>query len=978
MTRVTSLIASLLAGSALAPLQAQTAQPAPPPAATETPQPDSPAPLATETTGPAPTDGAPAAEAEAAGTAEGAAESEEEGEEEEAIVVTGQRPRGSVAGDIQPEVSLSGRQLRAFGAGNLTELLDALAPQTQSGRGRGGERPVILLAGRRISGFREIRDIPPEAIERVDILPEEVALKYGYTADQKVVNIVLRRRFRALTAEAEYGFATQGGRPRFEGDLNLLRIYRNGRWSFDVEYEQQDALFESERNILQSSPSSPFSIGGNIGPAAGASQIDPALSALVGSPVSVAAVPGSAAGGRPTLGSFAAGANNADVTDLGPYRTLLPRTSNLSMNGTWNRTILGNVSATVNATYELANSRSAQGLPSFTFQLPRGNPFSPFGTDTTLYRYHATPRPLGRDSNTETAQLGLAFNGDIMPWRWSVTANYERSFNKTYTALGLDPSGIQSLINAADPTLNPFGTIPDALLVPRPDDQARSTNQSGNVEAVASGPLLRLPGGNISTTVKVGGRFNTLDSDTLRGGVAQSRHLSRQQGNAQVNVDIPIASRRSAFLDAIGDLSANLNAEVNEISDFGTLTTYGGGLNWRPIPLLSLLASFTQEEGAPSTQQLGNPLVTTPNVRVFDFVRGETVDITRLDGGNPALLADNRRVTKLGVNFRPIAEKDLSFTANYTKSRIRNPIASFPTATAEIEAAFPDRFVRDADGRLLRIDARPVNYQRATTEQLRWGFNFSTTLGKAPEPPPGGFRRGPGGRGAGGPSPSEGNQIGSPAQPTTQTSPANAPGGQAGANPRPRGDQGGGFLGGGRRGGGGFGGGRFGGGGARQGRINLSVYHTWQFRNDVLIRPGVPELDFLNGSALGSGGGAPRHQIQAQTAIFKNGFGAFINGNWQSATEVQGGRLGAAAGDLRFSSLATVNLRIFADLGLQPALVRKSPFFRGSRVSIGINNLFASRRNVRDATGATPLSYQPGYLDPLGRSVRVTFRKQFF
>ncbi|MDB5671060.1 MAG: hypothetical protein JWO25_2019, partial [Alphaproteobacteria bacterium] len=32
----------------------------------------------------------------------------------------------------------------------------------------------------------------------------------------------------------------------------------------------------------------------------------------------------------------------------------------------------------------------------------------------------------------------------------------------------------------------------------------------------------------------------------------------------------------------------------------------------------------------------------------------------------------------------------------------------------------------------------------------------------------------------------------------------------------------------------------------------------------------------------------------------------------------------------------------------------------------------------RDGTGTTPLSFQSGYLDPLGRSVRVTFRKLFF
>jgi hypothetical protein len=35
---------------------------------------------------------------------------------------------------------------------------------------RGGS-PVILLNGRRIAGFQEIRDLPTEAILRVDILP---------------------------------------------------------------------------------------------------------------------------------------------------------------------------------------------------------------------------------------------------------------------------------------------------------------------------------------------------------------------------------------------------------------------------------------------------------------------------------------------------------------------------------------------------------------------------------------------------------------------------------------------------------------------------------------------------------------------------------------------------------------------------------------------------------------------------------------
>src|SRR5690349_13223406 len=120
----------------------------------------------------------------------------------EDIVVMGQKPRGSVIGDIPPENVLNQRDIRATGATSISELLDSIASQTGSARGRSSGRPITLLNGRRISGFREIRDLPPEAIERMEILPEEVALKYGYSADQRVINIVLRRRFNSTNVEA--------------------------------------------------------------------------------------------------------------------------------------------------------------------------------------------------------------------------------------------------------------------------------------------------------------------------------------------------------------------------------------------------------------------------------------------------------------------------------------------------------------------------------------------------------------------------------------------------------------------------------------------------------------------------------------------------------------------------------------------------------------------------------------------------------
>jgi hypothetical protein len=165
------------------------------------------------------------------------------------------------------------------------------------------------------------------------------------------------------------------------------------------------------------------------------------------------------------------------------------------------------------------------------------------------------------------------------------------------------------------------------------------------------------------------------------------------------------------------------------------------------------------------------------------------------------------------------------------------------------------------------------------------------------------------------------------------------------------------------------------GGPGQGGRLQLALYHTWRLQDSVLIRPGVPELDFLNGSAAGNLGGRPRHELEFQAGLFRNGLGARLTGNWQSGTTVQGA---AGGSDLRFSSRATVNLRLFANLGEQASLIRNREWLRGTRVTLAVNNLFNSRIRVRDEAGNVPISYQPAYVDPLGRSVTISLRKVFF
>ena len=141
----------------------------------------------------------------------------------------------------------------------------------------------------------------------------------------------------------------------------------------------------------------------------------------------------------------------------------------------------------------------------------------------------------------------------------------------------------------------------------------------------------------------------------------------------------------------------------------------------------------------------------------------------------------------------------------------------------------------------------------------------------------------------------------------------------------------------------------------------------------MTIRPGLPELDYLHGDALGSTGGRPRHEVEAQAGYFNNGLGARLSANWRSGTRVDSD----TGDDLRFSPLATFDLRLFANLGERFDLVSKHPWLRGSSVRFEVNNIFDAKPRVRNSTGRLPIGYEPDLLDPLGRTISISFRKLF-
>nr|WP_217430325.1 TonB-dependent receptor [Sphingomonas bacterium] len=915
------------------------------------------------------------------------------------VIVTGQRNLpGAVIGDISPEQQLGPADIRSYGVSSVSDLINELGPQIRSDRGSGGA-PVVLLNGRRISGFQEVRDLPTEAIARVDILPEEVALKYGYPADQKVVNIVLRRRFRATTVELADRQSTEGGRNAPDGNVDLLSIKNAGRINVHLDYTQSAALTEAQRDITQQP--SLFAQAGNVAALPGGI-IDPRFGTAT-----VAGVPAAAANGAVGIGQFTPGV--ANPADQGAFRTLLPSTKALTANMVYATNIFANkVGATFNAELETSDSTSLQGLPTATFTLPAGNPFSPFANTVLVDRALAGTGALTQNISSVTGHLGSTFNGNVGDWRWSLTASLDHVHSETFTDTGLDSSAFQTRLTAGDAAANPFGTVTGLNALP--GSYARSTSTTGTVDALFNGTIFDLPAGSVSTSVRVGGSISDFSSNSYRAGLTSATDLSRDIGSGQLNVDVPLTSRSKAVLGAIGTLSVNGNIAVRHLSDFGTLTTRGFGFNWAPRDGIRVLGSITDQNDAPTQQQLGNPLVVTPNVRVFDYVLGTTANVTTVSGGNPGLVADSAHTMKLELNLKPWKTKDITFVANYISSHTDNAIVAFPTPTAAIEGAFPGRFTRDSGGNLTRLDTRPINFARTERSEIRYGINFSHALksrlqkqieafraGTGPNPfaglpVPDFFRRQGGGQGGGQGGDRGGPPGGDGAPPPTTgagASPTTGTGSTTGGTTAP-GEGGGRGFGGGGFGGGGFGGaggggrggggGGFGGGpGGRQGggRLQFALYHTWHFTDRVLVSPTGPALDLLNGDAIGQSGGQSRHELEGQAGYINNGLGVRLSANYASGTSINGGSTGNAT-TLNFSSLTTLNLRLFADATGRIDLIAKHPWLRGVRATLAFENVFDSRQRVTDQTGTTPISYQPDYLNPLGRTVRLSIRKLFF
>jgi iron complex outermembrane receptor protein len=637
------------------------------------------------------------------------------------IIITGQRTGGSAVGVIDPTATLDQAAIQSLGATDLKTLLERLKTLTTSASG--GD-PVYLLNGRRMSSMNELYSLPQEAMEKIEVLPESEAARFGFPATVRVMNFITKKKFRAVTYQQATGTTTEGGGETNYVEVTAARIDSPRRATLTMSHLRLNPILQSERAIVPD-PDTLYALGGNITGVGGGS-IDPALDALVGSPVTIAAVPNDPASRRSLLG-YVAGAGAPAVTDVGRYRSLQQRNDRISIDGTVAAPIGTSMSGSLNLSMEAQRSTGLNGLAPALLAVPGGSGTLPFADDVLLYRY--LPDAVLRQRNTSMTLHGSGLvQGSIRRWGWNVTTSYDRVRGLARSQQGAPVDDLQASINAGG---NPLATLSPEVAALRQNYRSRTVTGTLLTKAVANGPLVRLPAGDAQVTL-TGDYARSSSSGSLPGLRESMLDLTRTTMGASVNADLPIASANQDVLAFLGQLSVNGMIGVSDVSNYGRLISSNYGLTWSPVRPIQLIASVNAAQTPPGIALLTNPTVTTPNTPFFDFTTGTSVLVTTIAGGNPALAPERRRIVTLGIAVSPIKAKDLRLTANYLETRIGNQTTTLGSATSAFQTAFSDAFERNAAGQLVSADLRPINIAREREKKMQVTISLSTPIGRTP------------------------------------------------------------------------------------------------------------------------------------------------------------------------------------------------------------------------------------------------------
>ncbi len=904
------------------------------------------------------------------------------------IVVRSERIRGQLLVEQAPLLELNEQDIASEGVTSIADLVTQVTNQTGSARGRGGGgRPVILVNGIRIGSFRELASYPPEALEKVEVFPEEVAQRFGFAPDRRVINLILKENYSSREIELEFEGPSRGGYTALEQEFGYLKIADGGRFNVNLEARDLSLLTESERGIIQ------------------------------------------------TPGSISDVASDPDQAE---FRSLVADSLALEGSVSWAKALVDSgTSLSANLNYNRNQSRSLSGLN--IVQLTDG-------AGDSLLRTFGENDPLERRTSVDTYSTSGSLTRPLGLFRLTATADASLIESETEIDRRFDTSAF--IADAASGALAVDAALPQSA--DAGFDVANSRNWLASSKVTARGPFAQLPAGEAIVTFDAGYGWTRIESqDTrtigqtqltrgdLEGGVNLVLPLTSRR-NAVADALGSFTLNLSGGLDNLSDFgtlsdwSASLN--WSPVDSLELTATYierevapslGNLGNPEIITLNAPVFDFTNGETVLATVTTGgNPNLLAETQRDWRFAANWQLPFWR--GSRFTAEYIRNRSDDVTSGFPVLTDNiEAAFADRITRDGAgtllaidRRPVTFSETRSERLQFRFSTRGSWGGARPSGRPGARP-------------GGGEARGQGRRGPPPGVGAGGAPAGEGRGGPPTEEqraqfrqfrericaddgldvltqlisavenGEDVSAvipnfdpqrferilsrvrdengevPPERLAQfrtrfcsMDPALMRRGSGGAPPGAGAAPGAGGPPGARRGGNplasGFG--RDG-----RGRYFVNLSHTIELENEVLIAPGLQPLDLLDGDATGAFG-LPRHSTRLEAGFFRGGKGLRLSGRYTGSSRIDGTGLPGSA-DLFFDDLVTFDVRVFANL--DQLFGEQKGILKDVRIFLRADNIFDARRQVTDANGDTPINFQPFLIDPTGRFVGFDIRKLF-
>ncbi len=153
------------------------------------------------------------------------------------IVVIGRR----VSEDPPPLATISSADIDSFAAQNVGDAIAAAKLRVA------GDDPPVIVNGRRLGSIADITALPPEAIERIEILPPSAGVRRGLGGGKPVINVVLKKHFRSSSATLLARATGKGDSDNENLSLDGALLKGERRSNLDISASRQSALRYRDR-----------------------------------------------------------------------------------------------------------------------------------------------------------------------------------------------------------------------------------------------------------------------------------------------------------------------------------------------------------------------------------------------------------------------------------------------------------------------------------------------------------------------------------------------------------------------------------------------------------------------------------------------------------------------------------------------------------------------------------------------------------